>query len=286
MKRIATQENSIQKRILINIPFVLIVALIIACLSGGALLLFYSIVSIFAFNSAMICLIMMGASLILISAGLGFIVLYKKYYAFYNKKMGWILQEAKPQEEKTSTQNQKKSFKDYITLPNVCFAILAVGALFTILSAVFGSTDRDKWVQEISSFREYNGYYQDVKTIRTQYPINANGTTLNKIELDLIDKIGVVIYTDDKDKQGFVIVEGYTKYQNHLVLSKYDQSLAIKENPSPKRNETLDKLLFFVFDDFSVEKQVLIYIPADYKDNIVIEGENVIYPDIEEETKH
>lgn len=278
MKRIATQKNSVPKRILINIPFVLIVAAIIACFGGGALMLFYSVVCAIAFKSAMIYLIVAGASAILLSAGLGFIVLYKKYYSFYNKKMGWIIQGK--DDAQTVTETTQKSFKDYLTLPNFSLAILAIGAIFTIISAVLGCTDRSQWVASISSFREYNGYYSDIQNPQIQYPINAGDKDIDKIKIDLIDKIAVVLYTDDAEKQGFVIVNAYTKFENHLVTARSkDGVVTITENPSPKRNETLDRLLFFVFDDFSVEKQVLIYIPKAYKDDITIEGENVIYPE-------
>ena len=40
MKRIATQKNGIGKRILINIPFILLIALMTACFGGGLLLVF------------------------------------------------------------------------------------------------------------------------------------------------------------------------------------------------------------------------------------------------------
>lgn len=278
MKRIATKKNSVPKRILINIPFIFIVAAIIACLGGGALLFFYSVVCAVAFCSAMIYLIVAGASAILLSAGLGFIVLYRKYYSFYNKKMGWIIQ--KKSNDDAVTKTERKSFKDYLTLPNFSLAILAIGAVFTIISAVLGCTDRSKWVDAISSFREYNGYYSDIQNPQIQYPISASDNDIAKIEIDLIDKIAVVVYTDDAEKQGFIIINAYTKFENHLVTARSkDGVVTITENPSPKRNETLDRLLFFVFDDFSVEKQVLVYVPQAYKDDITVEGEKIIYPE-------
>ena len=88
MKRIATQKNGFWKRVAINVPFVLMIALMIALFGGGLLLIFYSIASLFAFKSSMIFLILAGAGLIAIGAGLGLIVAYKKYFEFYNKKMG------------------------------------------------------------------------------------------------------------------------------------------------------------------------------------------------------
>ena len=101
MKRIATQKNGFWKRVVINIPFILMIALMIALFGGGLLLLFYAIASCFAFKSAMVFLVLAGAGLIAIGIGIGFIDIYKKYYAFYNKKMGWEFPDVPQKEEKT-----------------------------------------------------------------------------------------------------------------------------------------------------------------------------------------
>lgn len=288
MKRIATKENSIAKRICINIPFILIVLACIIGLSGGALLLFYSIVCAVAFKSAMISLVVAGGAFISFAMGLGFILLYKKYQKFYDNQMGWIY----PKKENnvvTKTENTKKSFKDYLTLSNIALLILAIGAVFTMISAALGCTDRTKWVDAVSSFRQYNGYYEDIEHPVVSYPIESGEHPINKIEIELIDKVAVVLYNKDDDKRGMIVIEGYTKYLNQLVVSRsQDGTIIISENPSPKRNETLDKLLFFVFNDFSVERQVLIYIPDSYKDEIVIicDEDMIIYPDIEESSSN
>ncbi len=279
MKRIATQENSIPKRILINIPFILIVAVAIALFGGGLIALFYAIVCGIAFQSSMVCLILLGAGFILISTGFGCIILYKKYESFYNKKMGWIFPGKKEKQQKSPAD--AKTFKDYITLPNISIVVLAIGALFTIISAVLGCTDRAKWVDAISTFRQYNGYYEDIH----HEPLNYTSTAdrkIEKIEIQLIDKIAVVIYSDDENKQEQISIDAYTKFVNQLVVKNANGTLTIVENPSPKRNETLDKLLFFVFDDFSVERQVLIIVPESQKDTIEIVGENIIYPEPDE----
>lgn len=280
MKRIATQENSIPKRILINIPFVLIVALSIALFGGGLLSLFYAIVCGVAFQSSMVCLVLLGAGFIMISAGLGCILLYKKYEGFYNKKMGWIFPDKK--EEIKKKPNDPKEFKDYITLPNISIVVLAIGALLTLVSALLGCTDRAKWVDAISTFRQYNGYYEDINPVLLDYP-STESNSIEKIEIQLIDKVAVVIYTDDENRQDKISINAYTKFVDQLVIKNSNGALNIAENPSPKRNETLDKLLFFVFDDFSVERQVLIYIPKSQKEYIEIVGEDIIYPEPDDE---
>lgn len=106
MKRIATQKNGFWKRVFINIPFVLLIALMIALFGGGLLLIFYSIASLFAFKSAMIFLILAGAGVIAIGAGLALIVAYRKYFDFYNKKMGWEYPD-KPKKEQKSVVDGK-----------------------------------------------------------------------------------------------------------------------------------------------------------------------------------
>ena len=138
MKRIATQKNGFWKRVVINIPFILMIALMIALFGGGLLLLFYAIASCFAFKSAMVFLVLAGAGLIAIGIGVGFIDIYKKYYAFYNKKMGWEFPDVPQKEEKTVVSDGKKNNKKYVAVSNSEVAVLAVGAKCTIVSAALG----------------------------------------------------------------------------------------------------------------------------------------------------
>ena len=58
--------------------------------------------------------------------------------------------------------------------------------------------------------------------------------------------------------------------------------MKIKESAPPVYEETaLKKMFFFIFKDFDVEKQVLIYLPEDAREDmpnyIEISGENVIF---------
>lgn len=79
-------KNGFWKRVGINIPFVLMIAAMVALFSGCLLMWFYAIASLFAFKSSMIFLILAGAGTLCLGLGLALIPAYKKYYDFYNKK--------------------------------------------------------------------------------------------------------------------------------------------------------------------------------------------------------
>lgn len=285
MKRIATQKNGIGKRILINIPFILLIALMTACFGGGLLLVFYSIVSVIAFNSAMIYMIVAGAGAILIGIGLCLIAVYKKYYAFYNKKMGWKYEKEEKPVEKTVTYANKPAserIKKLLTVSNVGIAILALGSVFAIISAALGSIDRANWVNAIGGFKEQRGYYTDVENKPFFYSIagrqDIGEKPANKITISQSGerkKEIVVVYTKLKDKQGLIGISGYKKFDNDFSSSRKPEgnndTININIGNAPALTSPLDKLLFFVFNDYIVEKQIFIYIPYNEKDNIVVE---------------
>ncbi|MDE6060017.1 MAG: hypothetical protein K2G31_00895, partial [Clostridia bacterium] len=211
MKRIPTQENSIGKRILINIPFVLLVVFMVATFGGSALLLFYSFVSLAAFHSAMIFLIVFGAAAILAGAGLALIVAYKKYYAFYNKKMGWKFIEDEDKRERTVTSTDNPTLKKVFSLSNISLAFLAIGSLFAIISAALGCINRQNWVNAIGGFKEDLGYYADVKYIpNIQYQINGEQTDSKSINKIAVDDSSV---TYEPRKKEIVII--YTEEDNY-----------------------------------------------------------------------
>lgn len=284
MKRIATQKNSVLKRIGINIPFVLIAALMLALFGGGLLLAFYAIASIFAFNSAMICLILLGAGTIAIGAGLGLICLFKKYYDFYNKKMGWEFPDKPKKEEKTVSYEGKNTIKKYLTLPNIALGVLAIGAIFTIISAALGSINRDDWQRETSAFLTQDGYYESAQYRPLKHPLLAQevgSSDISQIEINLVDKEAVIIYSEDKSQLGFADFEYYEKFVNQISISRTkDGKLIVNENTAPKITDTtIKKLFFFMFKDFYVEKQVKIILPLSKKENIKIVGDEskIIY---------
>ena len=289
MKRIATQKNGFWKRVGINIPFVLMITAMVALFSGCLLLWFYAIASLFAFKSSMIFLILAGAGTLCLGVGLALIPVYKKYFAFYNKKMGWKFPDKPEKEKKTTVNDGKKSFKDYFTVSNVSLAIIALGAVFTIISAALGSINRDTWVNDTADFMKESGYLNEPMhvanlkdTIQKQ---NIGDEDINTIVVDFKDKQAVIIYvgTESPDKLGFVTYDYYVKYENQVVKTRNkDGVITLSESPAPKLDDTtIKKLFFFMFKDFDVEKQVKIYLPEDTKEGAVNEikivGDNVIF---------
>lgn len=287
MKRMATQKNGFWKRLLINIPFVILIALMIALFGGGLLLAFYSIVSVIAFNSAMIYLIVAGASAILIGLGLILIPVYKKYYAFYNKKMGWKFAEENPKPEKTVTYDKtpaREMVKKYLTVSNVAIGILALGSIFTIISAGLGCIDRENWVRDIGGYREKRGYYTDVRNEPVKFNINggfADEKVINNIIIEQADESGrnkeiVLVYTNLPTRQGFVEISGYKKFEGDFSASRktngVNDTVTVHVGDAPELNAPLDKLLFFIFDDYVAEKQIIIYIPYAERNNITVEN--------------
>lgn len=289
MKRIATQKNGFWKRVGINIPFVLMIAAMIALFSGCLLMWFYAIASVFAFKSSMIFFILAGAGTLCLGLGLALILAYRKYYEFYDKKMGWEYPDKPKKEEKTTVNDGKKSFKDYLTLSNISLAIIALGAVFTIISAALGCINRETWVNDTDSFMKESGYMTEpMHVVNLKDPIqgqDAGDKNVTAINIDFKDKQAVIVYvgTESPDKLGFVTYDYYIKYENQVIKTRSkDGVITLSETPAPKRDDTtIKKLFFFMFKDFDVEKQVIIYLPEDTREGapneIEIIGENVIY---------
>lgn len=285
MKRISTRKNSFVKRLLINIPFVLIVALIAACFLSGAILVFYCFVTAVAFHSAMVSLILVGAGLLLVGAGLGLIVAFKRYYAFYDKQMGWQYPDRAVPAEKSAVDG-KKPLKAYFSLSNFALLFLAIGAVLTVISAALGCISRDKWIAVIGPYREQHGYFQDVRHMQLKFAVEDSSSheyTLREINVDLLSKEAVIIFTDDPQYLGYLTLDAYVSYEGQLSCACDSQPISyftISEKPAPSARETaLDKLLFFADDilkSVPSEKQIIIYLPSELEDNIVVDGP-VIY---------
>ena len=286
MKRIPTQKNSFLKRLLINIPFVLLVALMIACFGGGAFCVMYCFITAAAFHSAMISLILLGAGALLIGLGLLLIVGFKRYYAFYDRKMGWQYPDRvdDASQEKTAVGSSRKPLKEIFSLQNVAIGALALGAVFTVISAALGCIDRANWVAAISPYREAHGYYGDVIRVLREYyveNINTHKSDVSEIDISLIEKQAVIVYTDEETRRGKIMIEAYISYENQVTFSLGKNGvLSIEERPEPENPETaLDKLLFFADDllrSYPSERQIIVYIPENFRDDIEIVGEHIV----------
>lgn len=289
MKRIENHKNGFWKKVGVGFPFGLMIAAMIVLFAGCLLMLFYAIASLAAFKSSMIFLILAGAGALCLGVGLALIPAYKKYGVFFNKKMGWDEQNKPKKEDKTTVNDGKKSFKDFITLPNISLAIIAVGAIFTIISAALGAINRDAWVEQTAPFMKESGYMSEPLHITNLkdalHGQSVGDKPVSTIQIDFKEKQAVIIYvgTESPDKLGFATYDYYIKYDNQIVKTRTkDGVITLTETPTPRYDDTaIKKIFFFMFKDFSVEKQVKIYLPQDTKkggvNEIEIIGDNVIF---------
>ncbi len=239
-------------------------------------MIFYCVVCACAFRSAMISLILIGAGFILTGSGFGLIAAFKRYYAFYDKSMGWQHPDKTTPEEKTSVEDNF-SFKKYLTLPNIALVALLIGSVFTIISAALGCVDRSKWIDAVGPYREAHGYFADVKSRDLKFAIEDPSThayDLDEIDFDLISKKAEIVFTDDEDKLGFITVKAFVSYENQLVFAynEEERTFSVSENPAPSApRSALDKLLFFV-NDLPSDKRVIVYLPSALKDVVQLDG--------------
>ncbi len=266
------KNNSKNKNAKYYIPLVLLIILIVVAFGGATLLFMYAIISAIAFKSAMVGLLLFSASFLLIALGLGCIVLFNNKVR-YARLLGKISNKDK----NTNNPPQKKGFKEYLTLSNVTFLILTFGVVLNIISAFLGCTDKATWVNTVADFKEDNGYFSKTQHPITQYPIHTLDSDIYRINFDLQDKIGVVVYRDDSEHADELVIETFTQYSMHVVISNSDGIITIDDNHSPKKDNALNDMMFFVFSDSSIERQVIVYIPSAYEDDIEIVGENIIF---------
>ena len=271
MQEFSDQKTESFKDKFLPLPLVLTMALFVVLCLGGVLFFIYAITLMVALNSAMVFLLILATSLL--CEGLGILSLhgffaYKKYYQ--NRISGFY---DPPKSE--SKKVEQKTFKDYLTIQNVSLVILLIGAIFAIVSAALGCMNRAKWVNAVSEYMESHDYYADVEYREYRY-IATESEEIKSIKIDLYNKNAVIIYTPDEQKQGFVTITGYDKYKNQIDVKLIGNQLIISEGERPSLDGTLEKMLFFMFDENRIEKQIKIYIPADLKDVISVEGECII----------
>lgn len=265
-ENITTQKQKLTKvdilrRIVLHIPFVLLVAIALACIGSGLILVIYSFVAISAVHSAMVFLILLGGGVLIIGIGLGAIEGFRIYLVWYNQKEKFI----KPA-PKTEVKKNPFSFA------NICFYIMLTGSVLAIISAALGSIKAENWISARESYMTENGYFAESRTMNISYDIENR--EINVINVDVSKKNVVVIYSNNND--GFVRINGYLKYENQISSACGSNAVSITELPSPRLDRTKDKMLFFLFTDNDAESQIQITIPEYYRDKITINGEYVI----------
>lgn len=261
------------KKFGMSVPLWLLPLLCTALLGGGALLFVYSVIITVAWRSAMAFLVLFAAAMLAVGAGIGCIEGFKKYVPYFKNKTSMTLDKKPEAETKTDEPAQTRTFKKYVSLGNAALAIMLIGSLLAVVSSFLGSMERDNWVAAKSEYMLKNGYYEDLRSVRLSYPISQNTEDIHKITINLIKKNAAVIYDDGIS--GVITITGYSSYEHQLAAYVSDGVLKIEETEPPKLDGTLEKMLFFLFDESHYEGQIQITVPEAYRASIEIIGEYV-----------
>lgn len=287
------------QKFLLALPIAGLVLLVLAMAALWAVALSYAIGVYIAWNSAMAFLTLFGLSFI--GAGLlpislhGFLSYMRKvWYDRWPDAPGAKFfvrgedDDTVPVRSETVTENaaatagrEKKSssviFKPkHFTFQNVGYALLLLAVVFVIASAAMGSLDADKWVDARSDYMTSHGWYAESEPIRGKFSPNE----VTAINIDAEDRKIVVRYDADAT---MVTVACYNLYPDEYNISRemHGQDLYevnVLRTEEPAHDSPLDVMLDLCFQPNRIEEQVVITIPAFYRDSIEINcTQRVIY---------
>ena len=286
-------ENT--QKFLCALPVAGLVLLILAMAALWAVALSYAVGVYIAWDSAMAFLTLFGLSFI--GAGLcaisvrGLIVYMRKVWydrwpeaplasLFMRSDEDAGAVKAVETAETSAETGEKKSssviFKPkYLTMQNVAYVLLVLAVVFVVASAALGSLDADKWVDARSDYLLSRGWYAESEPIRPSFPV----VEVEAIELDVPDRKIVIRYDASAT---MVTVSCYDLYPGEYNISRSDTGtdryiVSITRTPEPAHDADIDKMLDLCFQPNRIEKQVIVTIPAAYRDSIKIVAENVIY---------
>ena len=287
-------ENT--QKFLCALPVAGLVLLILAMAALWAVALSYAVGVYIAWDSAMAFLTLFGLSFI--GAGLcaisvrGLIVYMRKVWydrwpeaplasLFMRSDEDAGAVKAVETAETSAETGEKKSssviFKPkYLTLQNVGYALLVVAVIFVVASAAMGSLNADKWVEARSDYLTSHGWYAESEPIRPQFSPNE----ISSIEIVAPDRKIVVRYDA---RVTLITVSCYNLYPDEYGISTTIdpetslEHLAVIRSQEPAHDDAIDKMLDLCFQPNRLEEQVIVTIPAAYRDNIKIVAENVIY---------
>lgn len=279
------------QKFLLALPIAGLVLLVLAMAALWAVALSYAIGVYIAWNSAMAFLTLFGLSFI--GAGLlpislhGFLSYMRKvWYDRWPDAPGAKFfvrgedDDTVPVRSETVTENavapagtEKKSssviFKPkHFTFQNVGYALLLLAVVFVIASAAMGSLDADKWVDARSDYMTSHGWYAESEPIRGKFSPNE----VTAINIDAEDRKIVVRYDADAT---MVTVACYNLYPDEYNISRemHGQDLYevnVLRTEEPAHDSPLDVMLDLCFQPNRIEEQVVITIPAFYRDSIEI----------------
>ena len=263
-KKKVTKEDFLKG--LSYVPFPLLIILMIGLFAFGIFATVYASVGYVALESAMIFLITFGVAVLSIGVGLLLIDVYLKYAKRFAKSV-----DETPAPAKTTIANEKKMSISY---QNICLIVMAVGAIFILISAGLGAISPDSWRSEIGEYRVSYGYNAEAKTFDVKYDTSNPDKPIDKITFNLDGKNVVVIYTEDDD---FVSIKGYETFSGQLTINYIGGTVKITENAKPTvETDVVADMMFFLFKENDVEAQIRLYIPIDMKDTIEIDGDYIV----------
>ncbi len=263
------------------LPASLLIFIAIIMFGGAVLMNVYSYVTVSAMHSPMIFFTLFASSFILFGIGLAcsdatntLIKKYKNRFVRSEKSEPKITVKEK---KSNNIINKFEAVKKYITISNAYLLIIVLGAIFAVVSVSLGSTKSLNWNVEKRAYMAENGYYQNPQYFNLEYQPTLSAYEFDKININLNTKNAVVIYfTPANEADNKITVSGYFSYEQQIGATKQSNTLSLIENPSPLLNRAKEKMLFFMFEENVLEKQIKLHIPLSEKDNITISGNYVI----------
>lgn len=163
----------------------------------------------------------------------------------------------------------------FLTLQNIGYGILLLAVVCVVVSAALGSLDSDNWVEARRAYMESHGYYAESAPVKLGFSPNE----VTEINVYAPDRKVVVVYDSSFSE---IVLEYYELYSGEYSVSKSAVSqdiyvLNITRISEPAHDDPIDVMLDLCFQPNSIEEQVLITIPAAYRDKITINGDNIIY---------
>lgn len=163
----------------------------------------------------------------------------------------------------------------FLTLQNVGYGILLLAVVCVVVSAALGSLDSDSWVEARRAYMESHGYYAESAPVKLGFSPNE----IQQIDIYAPDRKVVVAYDASRTE---IYLEYYELYKGEYSVSKAAISqdiyiLGITRTPEPAHDAPVDVMLDLCFQPNRIEEQIVITIPAAYRDKITINGDNIIY---------
>ena len=183
--------------------------------------------------------------------------------------------------KKTTLKNAKNESSSvivkpkYLTWLNLGYALFVLAVICVIVSAALGSMNSEAWVSARSEYMLSHGWFADSVPERPEYDVNE----VTAINIDITERDVIVRYDTSANK---IEVSYYNLYPDEYVITKEAVGtslyiLNIVRSPEPAHDDPIDVMLDLCFQPNRIEKQVVITIPAAYRDKVEINGGNIIY---------